>query len=60
MNKPLIGAVGAVLLIIVLFASGALYVVDETEQVVVTRFGKPVGKAVLKAGLHFTSSGVFK
>jgi len=53
MNKPLIGIVGAVLLVIVLFGSGALYVVDETEQVVVTRFGKPVGKAVLNAGLHF-------
>lgn len=39
--------------ILLLFVSGALYVVDETEQVVVTRFGKPVKKPVTEAGLKF-------
>lgn len=33
--------------------SGALYIVDETEQVVVTRFGKPVGEPIFNAGLKF-------
>lgn len=30
-----------------------VYFVDETEQVVVTEFGKPVGAPVTEAGLHF-------
>jgi membrane protease subunit HflC len=31
----------------------AAYTVDETEQVVVLQFGKPVGEPVTKPGLHF-------
>lgn len=34
------------------FATQAFYVIDETEQVVITEFGKPVGTNV-EAGLHF-------
>jgi membrane protease subunit HflC len=44
-------AVGA-LAIIVLF-SGFAFVVDETEQVVITQFGRPVGEAIKDAGIHF-------
>ncbi|PRY97758.1 protease modulator HflC [Marinilabilia salmonicolor] len=45
-------------LIVVLFLAlitlvGSIYVVDETEQVVVTQFGKPVGEAVTTPGLNF-------
>jgi modulator of FtsH protease HflC len=29
------------------------YIVDETQQVIVTQFGKPVGEAVAQPGLHF-------
>ncbi|MCP4116817.1 MAG: protease modulator HflC [Desulfobacteraceae bacterium] len=36
---------------VVLFASA--YIVDETEQVVVTQFGKVVGKPVTEPGLNF-------
>jgi membrane protease subunit HflC len=39
----------AVLLIIV----SAAYVVNETEQVVITQFGEPVGDPVTNPGLHF-------
>ncbi|MBN1527130.1 MAG: protease modulator HflC [Candidatus Omnitrophica bacterium] len=35
------------------FLSGAVYVVDETKQVVITQFGKPVGSPVTTSGLHF-------
>ncbi len=35
------------------FISGMLFVVDETKQVVITQFGKPVGKPIISAGLHF-------
>ncbi len=31
---------------------GSVYVVDETEQVVITQFGKPVGEAVIDPGLN--------
>ncbi|MBU1090405.1 MAG: protease modulator HflC [Candidatus Omnitrophica bacterium] len=39
--------------VILAFFSGALYIVNETKQVVVTQFGRPVGKPVTDAGLHF-------
>ena len=32
--------------------SSALYTVKETEQVVITQFGKPVGSPISKPGLH--------
>ncbi len=32
-------------------ASGALYTVDETERVLITQFGKPVGEIINEAGL---------
>ena len=35
------------------FASGALFIVDETKQVVITQFGKPVGNPITTAGMHF-------
>jgi len=47
--KVLIGAI--IILLIALF-SGA-YTIDETEQVVVTQFGKAIGKPKTKAGLYF-------
>jgi membrane protease subunit HflC len=37
--------------LIVLFSS--LYTVPETEQVIITQFGKPVGEAITNAGLQF-------
>jgi membrane protease subunit HflC len=41
--------VGVILAAVVL--SNALYTVNETQQVVVTQFGKPVGKPITTAGL---------
>jgi len=41
-----------VILIILLFSRwGPFYVVDETEQVVITQFGEPIGSAVVEPGL---------
>jgi modulator of FtsH protease HflC len=42
-----------VLLAVLLFAVGAVYTVDETQQVVVTQFGKPIGEPITEAGLRF-------
>ena len=46
-------AVAAVILIFILvILSNALFTVRETEQVVITQFGKPVGKPITEPGLH--------
>ena len=45
---------GALLAVLALFAlTGALSVVKETEQVIITQFGKPVGEPITSAGLKF-------
>jgi len=52
--KPILRIIGIlVILVITLFASGVVYIVDETKQVVITQFGKPVGEPITAAGLHF-------
>lgn len=46
-------------LVLVVIAAGivlvynAAYVVDETEQVVITQFGRVVGKPITEPGLNF-------
>jgi len=40
-------------IVIIFFLAGPMYVVDETEQVVVTQFGKAVGKPKTEPGLYF-------
>lgn len=42
-----------VLGIIVLFAFDGFYIVDETEQVIITQLGDPVGEAVTEPGMKF-------
>jgi membrane protease subunit HflC len=42
-----------VLVVAVLFLSGVFFIVPETEQVIITQFGKPVGNPIDKAGIHF-------
>ncbi|WP_395750691.1 protease modulator HflC [Prosthecobacter sp.] len=42
-----------VILALGILASSSMYTVSETEQVVITQFGKPVGDPVKKAGLHW-------
>ncbi len=47
-------ALPVVLAVVALFALGsASYVVNESEQVILTRFGKPIGPPVTSPGLHF-------
>src|SRR5690606_12092229 len=45
------GAVVAILLLMLI--GGSMYTVSETEQAIVTQFGRPVGEPVVEAGLHF-------
>ncbi|HBG62452.1 MAG: HflC protein [Omnitrophica WOR_2 bacterium GWF2_38_59] len=37
----------------ILVASGAVYTIDETQQIVVTQFGQLIGHPISKAGLYF-------
>ena len=49
----LAAAVFAVALVLLLILSGAFYTVDQTEQVIITQFGQPVGDPITEPGLHF-------
>jgi len=48
----LAAAVFAVALVLFLILSGAFYTVDQTEQVIITQFGRPVGRPITEPGLH--------
>ncbi len=50
-RSRIVGIVVAFLLLILLIA--ATFTVDETEQVIILQFGKPVGEPIQKAGLYF-------
>ncbi len=52
MNAARAAAAGILLLLGVIVLSGTVYQVAETEQVVITEFGQPVGQAVTTPGLH--------
>lgn len=43
----------AVLVLLFILITNSFYKLDESEQAIVTQFGKPVGGAVKDAGLHF-------
>ena len=47
------GLIYALIIIIIFIIFGAVYAVDETEQVVVTRFGEAIGKPKITPGLFF-------
>lgn len=53
MRQAMLLGLGVLLLLLVMAATGAVFIVDETEQVIITRFGQPVGEAIDEAGLHF-------
>ncbi len=52
--KRFLAPILIVILTIATFVTlGGVYTVSETEQVIITQFGKPVGDPVKTAGLHF-------
>lgn len=54
MKNRLVLQIGLVAVVIVAIVSySAFYAVSETEQVVITQFGRPVGEPIKEAGLHF-------
>lgn len=53
MKKPLIIITGILVLLGILVVGGIFFVVNETQQVIITQFGEPKGDAVTTAGLKF-------
>ena len=53
MKKFYRALIAGIVLVVLLFVSGAIYTVREDQQVILTQFGKPVGEPVTEAGLHF-------
>ena len=52
--KRISQGIGLVIVVAAAFlVFSAAYTVSETEQVIITQFGKPVGDPVSEAGLHF-------
>jgi membrane protease subunit HflC len=53
MNKNITIILAIIIVLIIIVLSQSLFIVNETEQVVVTQFGKPVGEAVTEPGIQF-------
>lgn len=52
--------IALIVLALALLASGALYTVNETEQVIITQFGEPVGEPITTPGLKFKTPFLHK
>lgn len=50
-NKNLVLIIAGLVVLIFLFSSA--FIVQETEQVIITQFGKPVGDPITEPGIHF-------
>lgn len=53
MKQVAVILVAIVALLVLLLLTGTLYEIQETQQVIVTQFGKPIGNSVTVPGLHF-------
>ena len=53
MKTAFMSFIGVLALIGLTLLSGALYTVNQTEQVIITQFGRPVGNPISEPGLHF-------
>ena len=53
MNRIFITMAIVIMVAVAFFAFSAAYTVQETEQAIITQFGKPVGDPVSQSGLHF-------
>ncbi|MFQ6083776.1 MAG: protease modulator HflC [Candidatus Aminicenantia bacterium] len=42
----------AAVVVIIIVLSGAIYIVSETNQVIITQFGEPIGDAITSPGIH--------
>ncbi len=59
-TKVLLGLGLFIVFCILTVMSGAFYTVAETQQVIITQFGKPVGSPITSAGLHIKTPFIHK
>ena len=52
--------IAAIVIAGIIVLSQSIYVVNETQQVVITQFGRPIGVAVTEPGLHIKTPFVQK
>ncbi len=60
MRKPLAIIIGILVVLGLLAAAGGVFIVSETEQVVITQFGDPQGDAVTAPGLNLKTPFIQK
>jgi len=53
MQKALSSLSGLIAVLVLFVGMNSAYTIHETEQAIITQFGKPVGDPVTNAGLHF-------
>ncbi len=53
MNKTTYTIIAIVIVGVIFALAGSAYIVKETDQVILTQFGKPVGDPILNPGIHF-------
>jgi len=51
--KPSNLLIAGITFVVLLLAFGSMFKVDETQQAIILQFGKPVGKSIKDAGIHF-------
>ncbi|RMG68663.1 MAG: protease modulator HflC, partial [Nitrospirae bacterium] len=47
-------------IIAIVTLNSSIYIVDETQQVIITQFGKPVGEPVTEPGIHIKTPFIQK
>jgi membrane protease subunit HflC len=52
MNKPTSMIIGGIVILGLIILFSATFIVDETEQAIITQFGKPVGDPIVEPGFH--------
>jgi membrane protease subunit HflC len=53
MTKAMPVAIAVIIFLALIAAASSAFIVDETQQVIITQFGKPVGKPILTPGIYF-------
>ncbi len=53
MNKTKYTLIAVLIIVGLILLFSSAFVVNETEQVVITQFGRPIGKAIVDPGIHF-------
>jgi membrane protease subunit HflC len=53
MNKAKPIALAVIIFLVLIAVVSSAFIVKETDQVIITQFGKPVGEPIVTPGIHF-------